>query len=164
MLCFALTLVNVANADTISISFSGATDSFAGTLYGTDNHNGTWSITGINGLYDGIAVNTIIPNGIDPRFVYNNLYYYPPNPTYFDNAGLLFSVPTVGEVNLCYTGSAPCGNAGYTFIVWNANTGYTFNSVTQSSFGAPVPEPSSMLLLGSGLLAAAGAARRRFPR
>lgn len=161
VLCFALTFVSVAAADTIAISFSGATDSLTGTLYATNNHNGTWTVTGINALYDGITVNTVIPTGTDPHFIYDNLYFYPPNPTYFDNAGLLFNVPTVGEVNLCYTGAAPCGNAGYTFIVWNANTGYTFNSVTSYSFGAPVPEPSTMLLLGSGLVAACGALRRR---
>jgi len=163
MLCFALTFVCIASADTIAISFSGATDSLTGTLYATNNLDGTWTVTGINAIYDGITVTTIIPTGTDPHFVYDNLYYYPPNPTYFDNAGLLFDVPTVGEVNLCYTGAAPCGNAGYTFIVWDGNA-YTFNSVTSYSFGAPIPEPSSLLLMGSGLLAACGAVRRRFIR
>ncbi len=160
MLCFALLAVSVASADTIAIAFSGPGVAFSGTLYGTNNNNGTWTITGINGLYNAIPVTTVIPTGTDPHFIYDNLYFYPANPTYWDNAGLLFDVPSVGEVNLCYVGGAPCGNAGYTAIVWDG-TGYTFNSVTSYSFGAPVPEPTSLLLMGSGLLTAAGVVRRK---
>ncbi len=160
LVCCCVLMVAAASADTIAFSYSGTGVSVSGTFYATDNYNGSWSITGINALYNGITVTQIVPLGTDPNFIYDNLYFYPPSPTYFDNAGVLFNVPTVGQVNLCYVGAAPCGSGGYTSIVWDGS-GYTFTSVTSSSFGAPVPEPSSMLLLGGGLLAVAGAVRRR---
>lgn len=158
-LCCVVLFATAASADTIAFSYSGPGVAVSGTLYATDNNNGSWSVFGINALYNGIAVTQVIPNGTDPNFIYDNLYFYPPSPTYFDNAGLLFNVPTVGQVNLCYVGTYPCGSGGYASIVWNG--GYTFTQVTSSSFSAPVPEPTSMFLLGSGLLAAAGAVRRK---
>ena len=164
MLCIALLFVSAANADTIAISVSAGSDTLTGTLYGTNNGNGTWTITGINALYDGILTTTVIPTGTDPNFIYDNLYYYPPSPVYWDNAGLLFAVPTVGEVNLCWYVGGNCGSGPlYTFIVWDGSA-YTYTSVDSYSFGPPIPEPSTMLLMGSGMLAAAGALRRKLMR
>jgi hypothetical protein len=100
-------MVTAANAGTIAFSYSGSGVSVSGTFFATDNNNGSWSITGINALYNGITVTQIIPTGTDPNFIYDNLYFYPPSPTYFDNAGVLFNVPTVGQVNLCYVGVRP---------------------------------------------------------
>ncbi len=158
--CFVIVLAISASADTIAFSYSGTGVSASGTLYANNNSNGTWSIYGINALYNGIPVTQVIPTGTSPYFIYDNLYYYPPNPTYFDNAGLLFDVPGVGQVNLCYVGGAPCGSGGYASILWDGSS-YTFTQVDSYSFGVPSPEPSALLLLGSGVLAAAGAMRRK---
>jgi hypothetical protein len=48
-----------------------------------------------------------------------------------------------------------CGNGD--------NGGYTLN-ITDPPPASPVPEPSSLVLMSSGLLAAAGAVRRRFKK
>ena len=111
----------------------------------------------------------IIPTGMDSHFIYDNLYYFPARPTYFDNAGLLFEVPGVGEVNLCYVGTFPCGSGGYTSILWDGR-GYTFTPVELARQKAPVisglqvPEPPTMLLMGGGLFAAAESLRRKLRR
>ena len=69
----------------------------SGILLGDNNGNGTWSITGITGTYNGIAIAGIVPLGADPSYIYNNLLYYPADPLFVDNDGILFNVPGIGE-------------------------------------------------------------------
>ena len=47
----------------------------SGTLFGTDNHDGSETITGITATYNQIGVSGIVAVGLDPYFLYNNLYY-----------------------------------------------------------------------------------------
>ncbi len=168
-MCFTVLFVRAASADLIPFSYSGSGVSVAGTLSGESNGNGSWTITGIDARYNGIPVAGIIPTGVDSHFIYDNLYFSPAKPTYFDNAGLLFRVPGVGEVNLCYVGPDPCGNGGYTSILWDGR-GYTFTAVEFARQKAPVisglqvPEPPTMLLMGGGLIAAAESLRRKLRR
>lgn len=53
--------------------------------------------------------------------------------------------------------NSPFFNADFT----NANNEGTFDVFSSGVLGVPAPEPSSMILLGSGLLAAGGVVRRR---
>ena len=159
-------LLATAAADAIPFAYSGSGVAVAGTLYGTNNHDGSWAITAIDATYNQIEVSGIVATGLDPRFLYNNLYYDTGFAPYaVDYLGIVFNVPGLGDVNLCsYTPSGGCGNGGYASILWDGGAyklaQVKFTQLSQSTTGSPVPEPSTLALWGGALAAAAGLARR----
>lgn len=169
VLVCAVCLAGAARADLIPFAYSGPGVSVSGTLFGSDNANGSWTITGIDATYNQIQVAGIVANGLDPHFLYNNLYYdsgYAPFAV--DYYGIVFAVPGLGDVNLCSYGAAGgCGTGGYASILWNGGsyqfTQVKFAEVNQSNAASAVPELSTLALLGGGL-AAAGMAARWFVR
>jgi len=169
MLGCALGLCGTAGADAIPFAYSGPGLSVSGTLFGSNNANGSWTITGIDATYNQSQIAGIVPVGVDPYFLYNNLYYdtgYAPYAV--DYLGIVFSVPGLGDVNLCSeTGAGGCGSGGYASILWDGG-GYQFTQVhfpqpSQSNSGSAIPEPSTLALLGGGLTAA-GITFRRYRR
>ncbi|HVP55571.1 MAG TPA: PEP-CTERM sorting domain-containing protein [Candidatus Eisenbacteria bacterium] len=158
----ALGLSGTAGADAIPFSYSGPGLSVAGTLFGSNNADGSWSITGITATYNQIAVTQIVPLHSDPYFLYNNLYYDTAHwPNAVDYYGILFHVPGLGDVNLCsYTAAGGCGTGGYASILRDGG-GYQFTQVTQSNFGPAIAEPATLAMFGGGLVAAGWAVRRR---
>jgi hypothetical protein len=144
----------VAWADTIALSYTdGASVNLSATLTGTPNGNGIWTITNATGTYSGNTILGILPLNADPNYVYNNLYYYPSNPTAVDYYGIVFDVTNIGSVNFWY-------NGGYISTTGTANTAFVTSAVT-GTFGAPVPEPGTLALLGSGVLGLTGMLRRK---
>ena len=156
----AMVLGGIACADAIPFSYSGPGVSATGSLFGSSNADGSWSIFGIDATYNQIEVSDIVAPGLDPYFAYNNLYYDSSHaPFAVDYYGIVFNVPGLGDVNLCiYAASDGCGTGGYASILWDG--GYQFTQVSQSNFGPAVPEPTTLALLGGGLVAAGAAARR----
>ena len=77
-----------------------------------------------------------------------------------DLYGIVFKVADGDLVNLCYGAGCASEPSLYAALQWDGNT-VTFHDVTRSSFGQPVPEPSTIIFLGTGLAGLGGVLRRK---
>jgi len=171
-----------ASASVVDIAFSGtdlAGDSFSATLLARPD-------VSISGAFDIIAANGTVTRGpagtvaissasnfngpwdpnhpvnspITGEFFYDNIYYSTGDAAGdpFDDAGILLILDGGNEVNFY----CPGGNQG---CFLEASDGIdqsqvTFNNI--SIMDAPIPEPGSLVLFGTGALGLAGTIRRRF--
>jgi len=160
-----------AFADSVdfTFSFTGSNYSGTGTFITTSEGGDQYLVTGITGEVNGTAISSLLSTGSFPTGFGNvpndNLLIYPGtfginSPSYFDDAGVSF---TVGSGRTEYD-----VNLNDTFFFENAVTGgnhssdkIEFDSVSVDPAASPVPEPSTLMLLGTGILGAAGAIRRR---
>jgi hypothetical protein len=165
-LALAVACSQSAKAETFTFSFSPVfgfdTFSGSGTFTATEEgHTDVYDITGITGMVDGMAITGLLNVGtfdgndnklIEPAFfgLYN-----------FDQGGVSFKLQDGSNVNLGAAGlvevadlDKPGKGDDRTEIV---STYVGEGSPTQS----PVPEPGTLALLGTGMLGAAGAIRRR---
>lgn len=149
LLCTAV----FAAADDFNFTFNSGLHTATGTLVTTDLGGGEFQITDItNGMINGVAITTL-----DNFAGGDNLLFVPANPGYLDFNGFSFLDAAGNDWNIFY-GSVPYelfGSDGS----FDSLASFT---ITQVGPPPPVPEPGSLLLIGTGMLGAAGALRRKF--
>ena len=160
LLCCALLFVSVAGADEMTFTLTGQGLDATGTFYGAPSADGQWLVNEASGLFNGSDIVGIWPESNSGNvFSFDNLYFSP-GPV-VDSGGIVFQLANGDMVNLCYdTGCAGAAET-YTAIVWDPASGITNLNADTAQFGEPVPEPSTLLLLGTGLIGLGGIARRR---
>lgn len=174
MFAMAVLLVGAtsADADTIQFSYSGSGVSASGLLNATPVGGGVYNVTSISGTRNGQPITGLFPCSPIPPATYCTNYGYNYDNQLFltstpqlDLYGLVFGVQGVtNAINLYWESRIP--SPVYIELTWVATGGipsrlYTYTPV-EFSTAAAIPEPSAVLLLGSGLVAVAGAMRRKW--
>jgi len=174
-LCF-LALVafasNSALADTFNFSFGNSHSLFQGSgiLTGTSNGDGTFTLDSVTGTTAGQSITAILAPGTFPVGIFqvpnDNILYFPASyglgNTYFDAGGLSYELADGTDVNLFFSNGQFIGNTVNIFGFQQSIGDPQFSRITVSSAASPVPEPSTLALLGTGVLGMAGVIRRKF--
>ena len=173
----ASTLATRADSYTFTISTGststtpGTTFTVSGTLTGTpvpsNPGNPAIELTSITGASQGYNFTGVVPLGADTSFAYDNLVFTNPNAIHVDALGDLLTLTSPIGTSLAHV----YNNGTYHVDIFDPNdpvdiTPFAIDSFVLTPTPGAVPEPTSWLLLGTGILAVvvAAATRKLLPR